>query len=126
MAPALNRPKTVSQGDVFSLRFPVTDAATKGPATYTAPVASFAMAPGAVAIDGATPVIEKDSAAKGGVRIVQEAGSWVVYVDFVEADTKANPAVKQGQHYYELMIEDGPQRDTVATGALVVNLTIIP
>lgn len=130
MGAAVNSAKTVSQGDVFSMRFPVRDKATNGPAQYTSPFAYFALGDKAGITAGETPDLTKDSDQVGGVRILQETISgvqwWIVYVDFAEADTLTNLSVQPGAHYFEVKVVDGPsRRETVATGQLVIKPTII-
>jgi hypothetical protein len=119
-----NPPETVSQGDVFSLYFPLLNP-DGTPATYIAPVAWFSLAFTPYAVEGAMPALSKNSSIEGGVRIFQvlinSINTWVSYVDFSAADTDG---LSPGGHYYELLIVDGGAQSTVATGAVNINPTI--
>jgi hypothetical protein len=119
-----NCPVTVSQGDVFSLYFPLLSP-DGTPTIYTAPVGYFSLALTPYPIEGATPALSKDSVLVGGVRIFQTTinlvSTWVAYVDFVAADTEGQTP---GGHYYELMVVDGSNEAFVATGQVVIAATI--
>ncbi|MGJ0509584.1 MAG: hypothetical protein ACR652_21170 [Methylocystis sp.] len=114
----------VTQGDVFSLRFPLLDPSGQ-PAGYVGtPAAKFALGKNPYIAPGETPILSKSSPASG-CRVVQETvnaiQTWVVYVDFVKVDTLGNANVMAGQHYYELKANE----NTVATGSLMIQPTLI-
>lgn len=127
MAAANNPLKTVSQGDVFNLRFRLFNSAGTAPATYGAPVAYFALGDQATIEAGEEADFLNDSET-GTVLVQQEEISnvdwWVVYVPFSSDDTLEGD-VQAGTHYYELKIIDGDAAQTVAKGLLKIEPTII-
>lgn len=122
MAAALNNRVKFTEGDVFSLRFPIIDAATKAPAGFTAPVVTFLMATGETFVSAAALFLTKTSPL-GGARIVQEnidgLSTWVAYVDFIESDTKG-VAGATGLHGYQVRVVDGARKATIATGVISI------
>jgi hypothetical protein len=125
---ATNNVQTVvTAGDAFSLTFPILDASGV-PSVYSAPVASFAVSAWPFAINDQTPALEKTSPSNG-VTIVQQTVNgvltWVATVSFVTADTES-PVLMPGAHFYQLRVVDGGPGQTVATGTLLINPTIIP
>jgi hypothetical protein len=118
-----NEPLTISQGDTFTMTFPLSDESDQ-PADYDAPEAVFELFKRSYAIEDETPILIKDSGSRGGVRLTQDAGQWTAYVDLLPDETKGNPVVHAGSHYYQLRVIDGENdRGTVATGLLVVKAT---
>jgi hypothetical protein len=127
MAAANNPLKRVAQGDVFNLRFRLFNKDGTGPASYSNPVAYFALGDKQDIEAGEAADYTNDSSA-GTVLVQQEEISnvnwWVVYVPFVSEDTLEG-SVQAGVHYYELKIIDGYAAQTVAKGLLDIDETII-
>ena len=127
MAGAKNPLKTVSQGDVFNLRFRCFNNSGTGPASYSTPVAYFALGDQQTIEAGEDADYLNDSAT-GTVLVQQEEIStvdwWIVYVPFSSDDTLAGD-LQDGTHYYELKIIDGNAAQTVAKGLLQIEPTII-
>ena len=125
---ALNNGQTlVTAGDAFSLTFPILDASGV-PSVYSAPVAAFAVSAWPFATNDQTPALKKTSPSNG-VTIAQQTingvMTWVATVSFVTADTES-PGLMPGAHFYQLRVVDSGSGQTVATGTLLINPTIIP
>lgn len=117
---ACNPLKPVTIGDTFNLVFPILNS-DGSPATFSSPQASFALAEGALPIEGDIPILEKNSP-NNGLTITQQSINsvltWVATVYFLSADTQA---IDPGNHFFWLRIVDGVNIDTVATGLLQFN-----
>ena len=110
----------VTQGDVFSLRFPLLDQ-NGAPATYVGtPSIKFDLSGYSIFRPGDIPVLTKSSPSSG-CRAVQESTTWVAYVDFASVDTLNNASVLAGRHYYEVKAN----ANTVASGVLTIRPTLI-
>lgn len=121
MTAAINPELVISEGDVFTQRFPILDFGGD-PVPLTNPSAFWGLFPLEHLIDGDQPILSKDSVT-GGIRVVQEGTTWVVYVDFIVVDTEDNINIPMGKHYWELRIVDETDEEpgqTVATGILTI------
>jgi hypothetical protein len=118
-----NAPLLISQGDKFTMTFPLNDESDQ-PADYDTPEVVFELFKRSYAIEDETPILIKDSGSRGGVRVVKSGSQWTAYADFLADETKGNPYVHPGSHYYQLRVIDGVNdRGTVATGLLVIKAT---
>lgn len=121
MSAATDQNAVCHAGDVFSLRFPILNPDGTA-AAFTDPEGVYAIGSRPKPIDGETPLILKTTTPAAGARILQESGTWVLYVDFAEADTQD---IAPGVRYHEARIVDVSNIFTVATGTVTVYPTII-
>lgn len=95
-----------SLGDSFSMAFPIL-LPSGVPASFTSPTGVLSLSDSAYATT--TPILIK------AATLAQRGGVWTATLIFARSDSTA---IAFGKHYYELVITDGSNENTVATGVI--------
>lgn len=121
----MNKNFKVKQGNTFLFEVPVLNKDGTS-ATLAAPIGFVGVSGLDFALEDDDPVLTKTNA-NGAVTFVKttyngEPDTWVMSVQFTEADTQALTA---GSHYYEARMVDGNNVQTICDGIMTIEPTIV-